>query len=200
MVWIRKDDNPSIMPWNMRYDPVVKQAEPGQGVLPDNYRPASAGDVPAGRNCLNCIHWEDGGMCHLWAARVEPDWYCNRWAPVDASMEEEMAKHGDHDQKSHGRRGGFSGPESDSSVFQQVMGKPEDGTGHLHQHYGEAADRRVHGRVPRCMAARPRAGVQGQRPKQVIRDYLRKHAKALGGSEKTYMGIWFNTGHPPVRV
>jgi HK97 family phage prohead protease len=57
--------------------------------LPDNYRPALAEDVPEGRACGNCIHYnedminEDGerAWCRLWEDWVRGDFYCNRWEP-----------------------------------------------------------------------------------------------------------------------
>lgn len=191
-MFVGKQDQPALMPWNLRYLPVVKQTNPGQGVLPPNYRPASNDDVPPGRNCLKCVNRGDDGMCRLWAARVEPDWYCDRWAPISSRMGGEMAKHGDHDQKSHGRRGGFSGPETSGSVFQQVMSKPEDEQG---------ISINIMGKQPTSGYMVAFQGAWQPVPekefrdngRQVIRDYLRKHSKALGGSEKTYMGIWFNT-------
>jgi HK97 family phage prohead protease len=61
--------------------------------LPDNYRPAVSEDVPEGRACGNCVHYNedmvnDDGVqvwCDLWADWVRGDYYCNRWAAdVDA--------------------------------------------------------------------------------------------------------------------
>lgn len=46
--------------------------------LPENYRPASSADVPEGRNCGNCFHYE-AGYCNLWDENVQADYYCNRW-------------------------------------------------------------------------------------------------------------------------
>lgn len=54
--------------------------------LPDNYRPALSDDVPEGRACGNCAHYDEndieGGLayCHLWDEYVRGDYYCNRWA------------------------------------------------------------------------------------------------------------------------
>lgn len=56
--------------------------------LPDNYRPAASEDVPEGRACGNCIHYDDDVVnedgvrvwCHLWEDWVRGDHYCNRWA------------------------------------------------------------------------------------------------------------------------
>jgi hypothetical protein len=55
--------------------------------LPDNYRPAVSEDVPEGRACGNCVHYDedmvnDDGVqvwCDLWADWVRGDYYCNRW-------------------------------------------------------------------------------------------------------------------------
>jgi HK97 family phage prohead protease len=55
--------------------------------LPDNYRPAVSEDVPEGRACGNCVHYNedmvnDDGVqvwCDLWADWVRGDYYCNRW-------------------------------------------------------------------------------------------------------------------------
>jgi hypothetical protein len=216
MVWIRKDNVPSIMPWNMRYDPVIKQVREGQGVLPSNYRPSSNDDVPPGRMCGVCVNYSEG-VCHLFAARVDPEWYCDSWeaaadvmvkqeectcwdgyervpgtAPCESGSCREIKKHADHDQKSHGRRGGFSGPQTASSVFQQVLGKPEDQRGISINIMGKQP---TDGYMVAFQGAWQPVPENEFRDngKQVIRDYLRKHAQALGGSEKTYMGIWFNT-------
>ena len=58
--------------------------------LPDNYRPALSPDVPEGRACGNCLHYDetmiqqDGenlkAYCRLWDAYVDGAFYCNRWA------------------------------------------------------------------------------------------------------------------------
>jgi HK97 family phage prohead protease len=63
--------------------------EPGEGVLPDAYRPAVSEDVPEGRACGNCAFYDesltqDAGdgvevWCRLWAAFVRGDFYCDRW-------------------------------------------------------------------------------------------------------------------------
>lgn len=64
--------------------------EPGgerneQRDLPDAYRPALSDDVPTGRACGNCIHYNedmvDGDMawCGLWEEFVRGDYYCDRW-------------------------------------------------------------------------------------------------------------------------
>lgn len=66
------------MPWNLRYNRMVKKARPGEGVLPDNYRPASDDDVPPGRSCGNCVFFDDG-MCTLYDHVCHADWYCDSW-------------------------------------------------------------------------------------------------------------------------
>lgn len=58
--------------------------------LPENYRPAVSEDVPEGRACGNCVHYnedmvnEDGVRvwCNLWEDWVRGDHYCNRWEPA----------------------------------------------------------------------------------------------------------------------
>lgn len=47
--------------------------------LPDNYRPASSDNVPAGRRCGNCSYFA-AGYCSLWDAKVMASYYCNKWA------------------------------------------------------------------------------------------------------------------------
>lgn len=55
--------------------------------LPDNYRPAVSDDVPEGRACGNCEHYDDDminedgvrAWCRLWEDWVRGDHYCNRW-------------------------------------------------------------------------------------------------------------------------
>ena len=75
---------------------VAEGIEPGgeraKRELPDNYRPAVSDDVPEGRACGNCEHYnedminEDGVRvwCNLWEDWVRGDHYCNRWqADID---------------------------------------------------------------------------------------------------------------------
>jgi hypothetical protein len=61
--------------------------------LPTNYRPALSPDVPEGRACGNCRHYDesriqknfDGALlayCTLWDEFVDGAYYCNRWAPA----------------------------------------------------------------------------------------------------------------------
>ncbi len=55
--------------------------------LPDNYRPAVSADVPEGRACGNCVHYNEAMIhpdgvqvwCNLWSEYVRGDHYCNRW-------------------------------------------------------------------------------------------------------------------------
>lgn len=53
--------------------------------LPDAYRPALSDDVPEGRACGNCIHYNeemvegDMAWCSLWEEYVRGDYYCDRW-------------------------------------------------------------------------------------------------------------------------
>ena len=52
--------------------------------LPQNYRPASSNDVPANHNCGNCGFYKEF-YCKRWDALVAPSYYCNAWAPVEGS-------------------------------------------------------------------------------------------------------------------
>ena len=64
-----------------------------QRALPDNYRPAISDDVPEGRACGNCEHYnedmvnEDGQRvwCDLWSDWVMGDNYCDSWEPDDSN-------------------------------------------------------------------------------------------------------------------
>jgi len=47
--------------------------------LPNNYRPASSDNVPAGRRCGNCSYYA-ANYCSLWDAKVMASYYCNKWA------------------------------------------------------------------------------------------------------------------------
>jgi HK97 family phage prohead protease len=56
--------------------------------LPDNYRPATAEDVPEGRACGNCrffneddVNDEGEARCTLWDEYVAGGNYCNSWEP-----------------------------------------------------------------------------------------------------------------------
>ena len=61
----------------------VNISEYGDRALPKNYRPASSDDVPSGRNCGNCYFYANK-YCSLWEAAVKANYYCNRWAPMEA--------------------------------------------------------------------------------------------------------------------
>lgn len=50
--------------------------------LPENYRPASSEDVPDGRNCGNCIFFEDD-YCTKWDDQVVANYYCNAWVMIE---------------------------------------------------------------------------------------------------------------------
>jgi hypothetical protein len=161
-VWVRKDDVPGIMPWNLRYEPVVKQEE--------------------------CTCW-DG------YERVPGT------APCESGSCREIKKHGDHDQKDHGRWASGSASSdaasretvAPSSVWQKILAKPEDQRGISVNIIGEEP---VDGFMVSFVGAwNPVAENDFVRDgKSIIRDYLKTHRDALGSSNKTYMGIWFNTG------
>lgn len=50
--------------------------------LPENYRPALSEDVPQGRNCGNCIFFEDD-YCTKWDDKVVANYYCNAWVMIE---------------------------------------------------------------------------------------------------------------------
>lgn len=54
----------------------------GDRALPENYRPATSDDVPDGRNCGNCIFFEEN-YCTKWDAQVVANYYCNAWAMIE---------------------------------------------------------------------------------------------------------------------
>jgi HK97 family phage prohead protease len=66
-------------------------------LLPDNYRPALAEDVPEGSACGNCSFYdeenisEDGAKayCTKWDDYVDGGYYCNAWQPHEEEDEEE---------------------------------------------------------------------------------------------------------------
>jgi len=73
---------------------IAEDMEPGgERALPDNYRPALSKDVPEGRACGNCYHYdetnveEDGdnlkAYCHKWDEYVDGGFYCNAWQPQE---------------------------------------------------------------------------------------------------------------------
>ena len=57
----------------------------GVRVLPDNYRPALANDVPEGRACGNCVFYDESNVegdtawCERWDESVDGAYYCNAW-------------------------------------------------------------------------------------------------------------------------
>jgi HK97 family phage prohead protease len=62
--------------------------------LPDNYRPATADDVPEGRACGNCrffneddVNDEGEARCTLWDEYVAGGNYCNSWEPREDDAE-----------------------------------------------------------------------------------------------------------------
>jgi HK97 family phage prohead protease len=61
--------------------------------LPDNYRPATADDVPEGRACGNCIFFNeeklrgDLAYCERWEDYVAGGYYCNAWEPKDEARD-----------------------------------------------------------------------------------------------------------------
>jgi len=74
---------------------IAEDVEPGgerseARELPDNYRPALSDDVPEGRACGNCVHYNENDVqgdmawCYLWDEYVRGDYYCNRWMTEEA--------------------------------------------------------------------------------------------------------------------
>ena len=69
----------------------------GQRVLPDNYRPALADNVPEGRACGNCYFYDESNVqddkawCERWDDYVDGGYYCNAWRAdeVDDSDQED---------------------------------------------------------------------------------------------------------------
>ena len=65
--------------------------------LPPAYRPAVSEDVPEGRACGNCVHYNDDMVnedgvrvwCNLWEDWVRGDFYCDRWAPDDPNDDDD---------------------------------------------------------------------------------------------------------------
>ena len=67
---------------------IAEDMEPGgERVLPENYRPALALDVPDGRACGNCFFYDetniqgDKAYCTRWDDYVNGAYYCNAWQP-----------------------------------------------------------------------------------------------------------------------
>lgn len=63
--------------------------------LPDNYRPATADDVPEGRACGNCIFFNEADVdeegrawCERWDDYVRGGYYCNAWQGRDEDRQE----------------------------------------------------------------------------------------------------------------
>ena len=67
----------------------------GERVLPDNYRPALAEDVPEGRACGNCYFYDESNVqddkawCERWDEYVNGAYYCNAWQPHEEDHPEE---------------------------------------------------------------------------------------------------------------
>lgn len=67
----------------------------GERVLPDNYRPALAEDVPEGRACGNCYFYDESNVqddkawCERWDEYVNGAYYCNAWQPHEEDDPEE---------------------------------------------------------------------------------------------------------------
>ena len=86
---------------------IAEDVEPGgeRSVrdLPDNYRPALSDDVPEGRACGNCVHYDesdvqgDKAFCHLWDEYVRGDHYCNRWESSYMRGKDETSRQVDTD-------------------------------------------------------------------------------------------------------
>ena len=87
-----------------------------------------------------------------------------------------------------------AGGMSAGSVWSNVMGKPESERGISINYVGaEPSDGYMVAfegawqPIPEADFADPAKG------KRALADYLKQHAKSLGSSDKTYLGIWFNT-------
>ena len=94
---------------------LAEDIEPGgerslKRALPDAYRPAISDDVPEGRACGNCVHYNDDMVnedgvrvwCELWDDWVRGDFYCDRWAPdddIDDDVEETGYKDEDEEEE-----------------------------------------------------------------------------------------------------
>ena len=64
--------------------------------LPDKYRPATNQDVPEGRACGNCIHFNEDDVasdgrarCDLWNEYVEGGYYCDAWESFEDKKKED---------------------------------------------------------------------------------------------------------------
>jgi uncharacterized protein len=70
----------------------------GERALPDNYRPATAEDVPEGRACGNCIFFNEENLdaegrafCERWQDYVEGGNYCNAWEPREEARQVDLS-------------------------------------------------------------------------------------------------------------
>ncbi len=69
----------------------------GERVLPNNYRPSLAQDVPDGRACGNCFFYDESNVqgdkawCKRWDEYVNGSYYCNAWQPDNDSNQDESA-------------------------------------------------------------------------------------------------------------
>ena len=67
----------------------------GVRVLPDNYRPALADDVPEGRACGNCVFYDESNVegdkawCERWDEYVDGAYYCNAWRADEEDEEQD---------------------------------------------------------------------------------------------------------------
>jgi len=71
-----------------KIDPLPEPSEDRE--LPENYRPATADDVPEGRACGNCIFFNEEDVapdgrarCTKWNEYVDGGFYCNSWQGRD---------------------------------------------------------------------------------------------------------------------
>jgi len=79
----------------MTYAPMIDDEDEDEDdeerILPDNYRPALADDVPEGRACGNCLFYEESNQnddgtkayCTKWKDYVDGAYYCNAWQPYE---------------------------------------------------------------------------------------------------------------------
>jgi hypothetical protein len=77
-----------------------KKMKKQKRVLPDNYRPALAADVPEGRACGNCFFYNEDNQnetgtkawCEKWDDYVDGGYYCNAWQPdeVETDLDDDM--------------------------------------------------------------------------------------------------------------
>jgi uncharacterized protein len=69
----------------------------GERDLPDNYRPATADNVPEGRACGNCIFFNEENLdsegrafCERWEEYVEGGQYCDAWEPREEARQVDL--------------------------------------------------------------------------------------------------------------